>query len=147
MYNKRAAESLGAGLFLIGLGILFLVPGVSIWPWILVVIGVSGLPAALGNRQGWYGLQGFFWLAGLAILFATGLFWPGILILAGISSLVGALTRDGQGSPFGERRSSGEETRRLDQTEDPFATPPSSEEVPPDEAPPVSERRPTRRLD
>ena len=102
---RRTSESLSAGILLIGIGILFLIPGLSLWPWILVVIGLAGLPASLANQRGWLGWQGFFWLTGLAVLFALDAFWPGILILVGVSMLVGALTRDSAGSPFGRAAS------------------------------------------
>ena len=100
--NKRNLEGLSGGIFLIGLGIIFLT-GIGFWPWILAVIGLAGLPASLGIKKGWYGWQGCFWMVGLAILFWSGHFWPGILILVGISALLGALGREGEGSPFGER--------------------------------------------
>jgi hypothetical protein len=109
MNNKRAYESLSGGLFLIGLGVLFLVPGVGFWPWILVVIGLSQLPASLANERGWMGWQSFFWLVGLAILFEIGFFWPGILILVGVSMVIGAATRDSGGSPFTDRSESAPE--------------------------------------
>jgi len=110
--NKRAYESASAGILLIGLGVLFLTR-VGIWPWILAVIGLAGLPASLAQKRGWYGWQGLFWMIGLAVVFATGLFWPGILILVGLSVLMGALTRESAGSPFSvdDRRADG--TRRL----------------------------------
>ena len=100
--DKKYYETLSAGIILIGLGVLFLVPGVGFWPWILVVVGLAGLPASLANKKGWLGWQGFFWLAGLAVLFATGFIWPGILILIGLSMLLGALTRQSEGSPFAQ---------------------------------------------
>lgn len=99
MKDKQYYGGLSAGLFLIGLGLLFLLQ-VGIWPWILAVIGVANLPASLANKKGWYAWQGFIWLVGLAILFASGYFWPGLLILIGVSMLCGALTRQGEGSPF-----------------------------------------------
>jgi hypothetical protein len=98
--DSKHYETLSGGIFLIGLGIIFLVPGFGFWPWILVVAGAAGLPAALAAKKGWLGWQGFFWMVGLAVLFASGFFWPGILILAGISTLIGALTRENEGSPF-----------------------------------------------
>jgi len=100
MQRKTTYQSLGSGIFLIGLGILFLLPGVAFFPWILAVIGLAGLPTALAHQRGWYGIQGAFWLIGLAILFATNLLWPGILILIGLSTLAGALSRNSMGSPF-----------------------------------------------
>lgn len=100
MASKRSHEALSGGIFLIGLGLLFLLPGIDFWPWILLVIGAAGLPAALANDRGWVGWQGFLWMGGLAILFWSGYFWPGILILIGVNTLVGALTRESGGSPF-----------------------------------------------
>jgi hypothetical protein len=92
MKRHRSPDSLGAGIFLIGLGILFLLPGrVGFFPWILVVIGLAGLPSALSGSRGWAAWQGLFWLVGLAVLFATNSIWPGILILAGASMLMGAV--------------------------------------------------------
>lgn len=100
MGTKGAYEAVSGGLFLIGLGLLFLLPGVSFFPWILVVIGLAELPASLANDKGWAGWQGFVWLVGLALLFWSGHFFPGILILMGVSALIGAVTRGHQGSPF-----------------------------------------------
>ena len=87
--NRHAG--LSAGVFLIGLGLIYLLPGVGIWPWILVVIGLSGLPAGLASHRGWVAWQGAFWMIGLALLFWTGFFWPGILIMVGLSVLLGGL--------------------------------------------------------
>jgi len=97
--DKKTYEGVSAGIMLIGIGLLFLT-GVGFWPWILLVIGLAGLPVSLAHDRGWYGWQSFFWLAGLAILFAAGLIWPGILILIGLSMLFGAITRQSSGSPF-----------------------------------------------
>jgi hypothetical protein len=107
--DDKAYGGLSAGILLIGLGIVFLVPGLGFWPWILVVLGAAGLPASLATQRGWLGWQGFFWMVGLAILFASGHFWPGILILVGVSLLVGALTRESEGSPFAGQPQKSEE--------------------------------------
>ena len=98
--NKKYYETLSGGIFLIGLGLLFLTRW-GIWPWILVVIAFAQLPMLLARNQGWAGWQGFFWLVGLALLFASGHFWPWVLILVGVSILIGAITKDAAGSPFG----------------------------------------------
>lgn len=90
--QKSALEGASGGIFLIGIGILFLTK-IDFFPWILVVIGVSSLPGSVAQKGFWAGIQGFIWLVGLAILFATETFWPGILILAGLSILAGAIVR------------------------------------------------------
>ena len=98
--DDKALKGVSGGIFLIGLGLLFLIPQIGFWPWILAVIGAASLPAALAENRGWAGWQGFFWMIGLAVLFHTGLWWPGALILIGVSSLLAALTREQSGSPF-----------------------------------------------
>jgi len=134
MKDKKYYETLSGGIFLVGLGILFLVPGLGFWPWILVVIGLAGLPASLANNRGWIGWQGFLWMAGLALLFWSGYFWPGILILLGISTLIGALTRESQGSPFASQPQQGESApspaQAAEQKEEPAAEEPFSSSKP-----------------
>jgi hypothetical protein len=90
--RKSALEGASGGIFLIGLGILFL-SKVEFFPWILVVIGLAGLPGSVARKGFWAGIQGFIWLTGLAILFATDAIWPGILILVGLSILAGAIVQ------------------------------------------------------
>ena len=90
--QKSALEGASGGIFLIGLGILFLTK-VDFFPWILVVMGLTSLPGSVAQKGFWAGIQGFIWLAGLAVLFATDTLWPGILILAGLSILAGAIVR------------------------------------------------------
>ncbi len=87
------SKGFSGAILLIGLGVLFLVDGIPFWPWILVVLGLAGLPESIAQKGLWAGMQGVVWMAGLAVLFATGKFWPGILILIGVSTLVGALVR------------------------------------------------------
>ena len=116
--DKKNLEGLSGGILLIGLGIIFLTH-IGFWPWILIVVGLAGLPASLAMKRGWYGWQGTFWMAGLALLFWSGYFWPGILILVGVSALVGALSREGEGSPFGKQEAQQQDEPGQD---DPFAT-------------------------
>ncbi|MEB2288766.1 MAG: hypothetical protein OZ934_11695 [Anaerolineae bacterium] len=92
-YDSGISKGSSGAILLIGLGVLFLVDGIPLWPWILVVIGLASLPESIAQKGLWAGMQGTIWLAGLAVLFATDKLWPGILILIGISTLVGALVR------------------------------------------------------
>ncbi len=90
--GKSALEGMSGGILLIGIGVLFLWDAIPFWPWILVVIGLSGLPGSIANEGLWAGMQGFVWMAGIALLFAGPIpFWPGILIVIGISTMAGAL--------------------------------------------------------
>lgn len=91
MKQNRSADSLGAGILLIGMGLLFMIRGGGLFfPWVLAVIGLAGIPAALRAGRTWAAWHRVFWLIGLAILFATHLFWPGILVLVGASMLLRA---------------------------------------------------------
>jgi len=91
--QSKHYQGLSGGITLIGIGLLFLIPGLSFWPWILVVAGAASLPASLAANKGWVGWQSFFWMVGLAVLFWSGYLWPGILILAGLSALIGGLMK------------------------------------------------------
>ena len=84
--------TLSGGLFLIGLGLIFLLK-LPFFPAILAVIGASSILAGFATGRGWQGLQGGLWLIGLFFLFYFNIFFPGILILIGVSALVGAVTR------------------------------------------------------
>ncbi len=91
--SKERQGALSTGLVLIGIGVIFLLPGRPFWPWILVVVALGGLPGVLANAGGWWAWQSTFWLIGLAVLFATGHFCPGILVLSGLSMLLSGVTR------------------------------------------------------
>jgi hypothetical protein len=93
--TKKTLEGLSGGIMLIGIGVLFLVDSIDFWPWILLVVGLAGVPGSIAEKGFWAGLQGLIWLGGLSVLFATEMFWPGILILAGLSIMTGALVRPG----------------------------------------------------
>lgn len=80
------------GILLVGIGVIFLA-GIDFFPWILVVIGLAGVPGSVASKGFWAGLQGAVWMIGLALLFAFDAFWPGILILVGLSMLAGSLVR------------------------------------------------------
>jgi hypothetical protein len=91
--HKGTLEGMSGGIFLIGIGVLFLVDSVPFWPWVLVVIGLASMPGSVARDGLWAGLQSLVWLVGLAILFATDTLWPGVLILIGLSIVAGALFR------------------------------------------------------
>ena len=106
--KKRSAttttlEGMSGGIMLIGIGVLFLVESIDIWPWILMVVGLASVPGSIAKEGFWAGLQGLIWLGGLAILFETGLIWPGILILVGLSTVASALVRPGESKQKAKR--------------------------------------------
>ena len=89
--KRGQAEAFGGGLFLIGLGIIFLRQDLSFWPWILVALAVVELPNALFRPHRLYAWHSIIWLVGLALLFHFHIFWPGILFLVGASVIVHSL--------------------------------------------------------
>lgn len=89
--HNKLLHGMGGGLFMIGLGLIFLLD-IPFWPWILLLIGISGTPSSIAEEGLGAGLQTFVWMAGLAIMFATGQ-WALILILIGLSTILGAMVR------------------------------------------------------
>ncbi|MBN1564663.1 MAG: hypothetical protein JXA10_12530 [Anaerolineae bacterium] len=94
--TQSTLEGLSGGIFLIGLGVLFLVDSINFFPWILLVIGLASVPGSMAKDGFWAGLQGLIWMGGLAILFDGKLpFVPGILIMIGLSAMASAFVRPG----------------------------------------------------
>jgi hypothetical protein len=88
---------LASGIFLIGLALAFLLgaEGSShhFLPILFTGLAFTTLIGSIStlSPQGVYsGIQGFFWLLGLAFCFLVG-FWPWILVVVGISVILGAL--------------------------------------------------------
>jgi len=89
--KRGQSEAFGSGLFLIALGFIFLREDLQFWPWILVALAVTQLPAMLFRPDRWYAWQSFIWLVGLALLFHFHIFWPGILFVIGLSTIAWSL--------------------------------------------------------
>jgi hypothetical protein len=87
--HRSAAHNpqIGALVFLGGLLVLLLTR--SIWPGILLLIGISSLVGQSNRGRLDKGLMSLVWWGGLALLFATGTFWPGILVLFFLSMMFG----------------------------------------------------------
>jgi hypothetical protein len=85
------ASQLSGGIFLIGLGLLF-VSGYW-WPGILFVIGAGILAQGMAEGRSWYACQGAFWMIGLGIWFALGSSIGVLFVLLGVSVLFGAIFR------------------------------------------------------
>ena len=77
----------GAVVFLIGL--VALLASHTIWPGILLLLGLTNLVHQGARGRPDQGVRALLWLGGLTLLFATGTFWPGILILIFISMAMG----------------------------------------------------------
>jgi hypothetical protein len=84
---KRRHGDPGAVIFLIGL--VALLASRTLWPGILLLIGITNLLHQAARGRADKGLRALLWLGGLTLLFATGTFWPGILILFIISLAMG----------------------------------------------------------
>ena len=77
----------GAVVFLIGL--VALLASHTIWPGILLLLGLTNLVRQGARGRPDHGVRALLWLGGLTLLFATGTFWPGILILIFIGMAIG----------------------------------------------------------
>ena len=53
--NKRRADEISGAVFMIGLGLLFLL---GFWPGIMFVIGLTSIVQGLADGRGWYAFQG-----------------------------------------------------------------------------------------
>ena len=82
-------SEIGAGVFFIGLGILFFTHIISFWPGILFVLGASALARGMAEGQHWQSVSGGLFLIGLGLVFLLNFSWPIILILIGLAMLFG----------------------------------------------------------
>ena len=93
---KNKTDGIGGAIFMIGIGVIFLL-NLDFWPWILVVIAASSFLSSI-SRRGFAALQGPFWLIGIALIIWQGWsIFPVILILIGLSSLFKILSSKAQG--------------------------------------------------
>jgi hypothetical protein len=90
--TKDRAGKLSGAVFMIGLGLLFLLK-VEFFPGIMFVLAATSLASGLGEKNLGGGLQGAVWLAGIGLFF-SGLFSvPLLFILIGLSSLFAFFVR------------------------------------------------------
>jgi hypothetical protein len=77
----------GALIFLIGMVVLL--ASHTLWPGILMLIGISLVANQIASGYVSQGIRMMLWLGGLTLLFATGTFWPGIIILCILNAVLG----------------------------------------------------------
>ena len=91
MYKQNAA-AISGGVFLIGLGVLFLIDW--LFPGILMLLGLVGLVHEWMKGEPSKGLTAFLVLGGLAVLFSLSFSWsivlPVTLICLGLIGIVNA---------------------------------------------------------
>ncbi len=89
----KNADTLGAGMFLVGLGVLFLLD--RFWPGILALLGIVALVTQWARGNLLRGLSSFTLLGGLTVLFVGGFAWEFVfpigLIVLGLIALVKAI--------------------------------------------------------
>ena len=102
MDNREHAAQIGGGVFLVGLGLLFLTSWW--WPGIMFVIAASILARTMAEGKPLSSATGAFWLIGIGVLFGVpgfigsiaGTFWklfPLILIGLGLFMFFGGRYR------------------------------------------------------
>ncbi len=91
--SKQNADTLGAGMFLVGLGVLFLLDW--FWPGILGLLGIVALATQWARGNLLRGLSSLVLLGGLTILFTVGFAWEYVfpigLIVLGLIALAKAI--------------------------------------------------------
>jgi len=91
--HKENAGTISGGVFMIGLGVLFLIDW--FWPGILLLLGLVGLVHEWIKGERSKGLSAFLVLGGLAVLFSFNFAWnvvlPVALICLGLIGIVNAL--------------------------------------------------------
>ena len=91
--SKQNADTLGAGMFLVGLGVLFLLDW--FWPGILGLLGIVALATQWARGNLLRGLSSLVLLSGLTILFTVGFAWEYVfpigLIVLGLIALAKAI--------------------------------------------------------
>ena len=86
--KTKGRGSYFVGFLLIGLGLLFIIPQLRVFPFILLVIALCFIPDMFRKGKFKSSLQNFIWLAGLFFIFQFGVVLPGILILIGVQMLL-----------------------------------------------------------
>lgn len=86
MYRDNHSASMGKGILLIGLGVLFL--SGFWWPGMLFVLGAAMLVRHMSAGGAWH-TSGGLWVMLFGLLFLTGFRWPLLLILLGLGMLFG----------------------------------------------------------
>jgi hypothetical protein len=91
--TKQNADTISGGVFLVGLGVLFLIHW--LWPGILLLLGLVALVREWMQGERSKGLTAFLILGGLAVLFSINFSWsivlPVALICLGLIWIVNAL--------------------------------------------------------
>lgn len=96
MHNKKRADQVSGGVFLIGLTILFMLDGFW-WPGIMFVIGASLIARTMAEGKPWQSATSAFWIIGIGVVFWLpsilsinfGNLWPLMLLAIGLFMLLG----------------------------------------------------------
>lgn len=100
MKRKENADQISGGVFLVGLGLLFLTGWW--WPGIMFVIGASIIARTVAEGQRWQDATAAFWVIGIGVVFSIpnlfgsinwGMLWPLLLIGIGLFMLFGGKFR------------------------------------------------------
>jgi hypothetical protein len=84
--DRKRAEQIGGGVFLVGLAVLFMTG--DFFPGILIVIGLAALASDTARGKRWQS-SGALGLLGLGLLFSFGFSFPLLLIIIGVALLMG----------------------------------------------------------
>lgn len=88
--TEKQLTALGGLIVLIGLGFLILFD-FSIWPWVLAVLALAGIPTAAAAKRLAAGIQSAVWLASFAALIYWDAWWPWVLAPILLTAATGVL--------------------------------------------------------
>ena len=94
MGSEKKTKGIGSyfvGFLLIGLGLLFIIPQLRVFPLILLIVAFCFVPDMFRKGKFKSGLTNFIWFAGLFFVFHFQVILPGVLILVGIQMLLSAV--------------------------------------------------------
>jgi len=91
--KKKSYGSYFTGILLIGLGVLFFIPELNLFPYIFLVLALCYLPNMFIKDKRRSSLQYFLWFIGLFIVFYFNIIVAGILILVGIQILISGILK------------------------------------------------------
>jgi predicted membrane protein len=88
MISKQRGDQISAGVFLIGLGLLFtnILP---FFPGILLILGAAAMARGVAEGHQWFEVTGALWLFGIGLFFWLNFSLPVLLIIIGLAMLFG----------------------------------------------------------
>jgi hypothetical protein len=86
--TEKQLTALGGLTVLLGIGLLILF-NLGVWPWVLAVLALAGVPTAAAADRLAAGVQSAVWLASFAALIYWDAWWPWVLVPIVLTAVAG----------------------------------------------------------